>query len=98
VHSPKSLTVRPHDCLGSKTDVPPGYQGMSALPSEGDIQAAAMSLSDAKSGQYIWSEKFDGTLHVSEVMKAAMKSQIEVVRALTRPYGVIFSTKVNVWR
>jgi hypothetical protein len=44
---------------------------MSALPSEGDIQAAAMSLIDAKSGQYIWSEKFDGTLHVSKVMKAA---------------------------
>ena len=57
-----------------------------------------MSLIDAKSGQYIWLEKFDGILHVSEVMNAASANNEVVVRALARSYGVIFSTKVNIWR
>ncbi len=53
------------------------------------------SLIDAKTGQYIWSGKFDGILQASEVMKVRDEVANQVVRALAQPYGVIFSKKVR---
>lgn len=60
-----------------------------------DRFAVAASLIDVKTGRYIWSGKFDGSLTVSEMVKARDDIADEVVRTLAQPYGVIFNEKVR---
>jgi TolB-like protein len=53
------------------------------------------SLIDAKSGQYVWSGKFDGDLAAAEVIKIRDDLADEVVRELVRPYGIIFNEQAS---
>jgi TolB-like protein len=53
------------------------------------------SLIDAKTGRYVWSGKFAGTLQAAEVMKVRDEVANQVVQVLAQPYGVIFSNKVR---
>ncbi len=54
-----------------------------------------VSLIDAKTGQYLWSEKFDGSLEASDVINVRDDVADRVVRIVAQPYGVIFTKKVR---
>jgi len=51
------------------------------------------SLIDARTGQYLWSGKFDANLTAAEIIKVRDDLADQVVRELARPYGVIFATE-----
>jgi TolB-like protein len=53
------------------------------------------ALIAARSGQYLWSGRFDGDLAADEVIHVRDKLADQVVRELAQPYGVIFSKKVR---
>ncbi|HUL09095.1 MAG TPA: hypothetical protein VLV76_22380 [Candidatus Acidoferrum sp.] len=48
------------------------------------------SLSDAKTGRNLWSDKFEGDLTAGDILQARDSLADRVVQVLAQPYGVIF--------
>ena len=53
------------------------------------------SLVDAKSGQYVWSDRFSAELAAAGIHTVRDGIADQVVRELAQPYGVIFNEKVK---
>jgi len=66
--------------------------GLSTLPERVSVIA---SLIEAKSGRYLWSEKFDGSLAAADLFKIKGDIADRVVQTLAQPYGVIYSERVK---
>jgi adenylate cyclase len=66
--------------------------GMAVLPGRFRVTA---SLIDAKSGQYLWSGKFEDNLAATQIIQVRDDLADRVVRELAQPYGVIFSAKAS---
>lgn len=66
--------------------------GLSALPDRLNVTA---SLIEAKTGRYLWSEKFDGSLAAADLFKIKGEIADRVVQALAQPYGIIYSERVK---
>jgi len=62
--------------------------------SSGGLQVTA-SLINAKSGQYVWSGKFEAGLQAAEIIKVRDDIASQVARELAQPYGVIFNQQVK---
>lgn len=61
----------------------------------GDSFTVDALLTDAKSGQYIWAARFEGTLDAESILKARDEVANQVARSLAQPYGVIFANRVK---
>lgn len=49
------------------------------------------TLMDARSGEYLWAQRFDGRLDGRDILAARNEVANKVARALAQPYGVIFA-------
>jgi len=56
---------------------------------------ATLTLVNAKTGQYVWSGKFDASFDAAEILKVRDNVANQVVRELAQPYGVIFADKAR---
>src|SRR5690606_28712513 len=50
---------------------------------------------DARSGQYLWAERFDGTLGTEGILGARDELAEYIARSLAQPYGVIFENRAR---
>jgi adenylate cyclase len=85
-----ATTDRPEDTALDVDFVLTG--GMAVLPGRFRVTA---SLIDAKSGQYLWSGKFEDDLAATQIIQVRDDLADRVVRELAQPYGIIFSAKVR---
>jgi adenylate cyclase len=58
-----------------------------------DSFAVTAMLMDAKSGQYLWSGQFDGSLAPDAIIQVRNHLADQVARTLAQPYGVIYQSK-----
>jgi adenylate cyclase len=52
-------------------------------------------LIDATAGQYLWAERFTGSLGTASILAARDEIANRVARSLAQPYGVIFANQVE---
>lgn len=61
----------------------------------GDRFAVEALLVDARTGQYLWATRFEGTLGAEGILEAREEVANRVARSLAQPYGVIFTNRVT---
>lgn len=61
----------------------------------GDRFTVSALLSEARSGHYLWAERFDGQLGAEGILRARDEIAARVARALAQPYGVIFENRAR---
>lgn len=66
--------------------------GVTTTPTDFRVTA---SLVDARSGQYVWSDRFAGDLAAAGIHTVRDRIADQVVRELAQPYGVIFNEKAK---
>jgi adenylate cyclase len=63
------------------------------MAASADSFAVTAMLMDARSGQYLWSGQFNGSLAPDAIIQARDHLADQVARTLAQPYGVIYQSK-----
>jgi TolB-like protein/Tfp pilus assembly protein PilF len=79
----------------STSDLASDYKVSGRVVTTADRFVVTVSLIEARSNRYLWSEQFDGALSPDQILSAESDIADRVVRTIAQPYGVIFTDRVR---